>query len=71
MLACVGVSVIAAIVFKDALYSVLRWIDMLAPKPGLSGLLLLVLSPVVFLLLAALVRWVVAGFRPDGTLSRP
>ena len=71
VLGCAGLGVIAAVVFKDALYSVLRWVDMLAPKPGLSGLLLLALAPVAFLLLAALMRWILVGFGPDETLPRP
>jgi hypothetical protein len=44
------------------LLSTLLWIEMLFPKPGLSGVALLALSPIGFLLAASLVRWVVDGF---------
>lgn len=47
---------------NDLLHGFLPWIDRLAPKPGLSGLLLLALSPVIFLALASIVAWVLAGF---------
>ena len=35
----------------------LRWIDFLAPKPGLSGLFLLGLLPFGFVLLCVVVEW--------------
>lgn len=58
-----GVAVVIALLagaeFVDA---VLRWIDRLAPKPGLSGLALLFLSPVAFLMLLGLVEWILNGF---------
>lgn len=40
------------------LLALIKWIDFLAPSPGLGGIVLLGLSPVAFLLLAYLVRWV-------------
>ena len=41
----------------------LRAVDFLAPKPGLSGLLLVFLAPFAFLLLLALGAWTVADMR--------
>ena len=43
----------------------LRWVEHLAPRPGLSGLVLLLLSPAAFLTVAFVVAWVAAGFRDD------
>lgn len=41
----------------------LRAVDFLAPKPGLSGLLLVFLAPFGFLLAIALGAWAMAGIR--------
>ena len=50
--------------FCDFIGDALRFVDMLAPKPGLSGLLLLALSPVAFLALLFLGQWIIDGFHP-------
>ena len=58
-----GVAVVVVpTVFSEPVYAALRWVDRLAPMPGLSGLALLVLSPVAFLLLLAVIEWVLQGF---------
>ncbi len=51
------------VVFHAQVDALLKWVDLLAPKPGLSGVALLVLSPAAFLLVAAIVHWVVHGIR--------
>ncbi len=45
-----------------AIATVLQWTEGRASRPGLSGLVLLLMSPIAFLALAYLVRWVVDGF---------
>tara|TARA_A100001037_G_scaffold250613_1_gene233749 strand:+ start:96 stop:368 length:273 start_codon:yes stop_codon:yes gene_type:complete len=57
------IACVLAIFFAFAtIESVLRWIDLLFPKPGLSGIVLVLLSPVLFLLVAAGLRWAWEGF---------
>ena len=51
--------------------AVLRWFDHLAPKPGLSGLALLALAPVLFLIVVAIGRWVSAGFARQNGRGTP
>jgi len=63
----------AVISFSLALYVVLsttggamlrflRWFDFLAPVPGLSGIAILAVSPVIFLLFVFVAHWVFTGF---------
>lgn len=49
----------------------LHWVDHLAPKPGISGLLLLALSPVAFLVVVFILRWIAKGFKAptDGAVT--
>ena len=54
--------VLLLVVCREPVHAALGWIDRLAPKPGLSGLALVVLSPVAFLALLGAVEWVLAGF---------
>ena len=51
--------------------AVLRWFDHLAPKPGLSGLALLALAPVLFLIVVAIGRWVSVGFARENGRGTP
>ena len=60
------VGVLTAPVLHQQAQAFLPWFDRLAPKPGLSGLLLLGLSPILFLAAASLVAWVWAGFANRG-----
>ena len=43
--------------WTELLKALLRWIDFLAPKPGLSGLFLLGLLPFGFVALCVIVEW--------------
>ncbi|MEM7406219.1 MAG: hypothetical protein AAF458_13045 [Pseudomonadota bacterium] len=47
----------------------LRWFDHLAPMPGLSGLVLLALAPIGFLVFVAALRWVLTGFRAPAPVA--
>jgi len=62
LIALVGLAVIASIT-SGAASELLRAVDFLAPKPGLSGLLLVFLAPFGFLLALALVAWAITGIR--------
>ena len=48
---------------SDAAVSLLRAVDFLAPKPGLSGLVLVFLSPIGFIGVVALGAWALRGAR--------
>ena len=51
------VSSLLVIIFRSEVIKVwLRWIEFLSNVPGLSGLLLLMLSPVIFLLVCLAVK---------------
>jgi hypothetical protein len=41
----------------------MRWLEFISPMPGLSGLALLFLVPVFFLVANVAVSWIVLGFR--------
>lgn len=56
--ALAALGVVAHVWLKDLLH----WFDFLSPVPGLSGLALLALFPVLVLALFFGVTWVVAGF---------
>ncbi len=43
----------------------LRWFDWLSAAPGLSGLAILIVSPLVVLLILYAVHWVYIGFAGD------
>jgi hypothetical protein len=43
--------------------NMMHWVEFLSPMPGLSGLALLFLVPVFFLVAILVVSWVVLGFR--------
>ena len=59
-IACLVVSLVTSllvIIFRSEVIKVwLRWIEFLSNVPGLSGLLLLMLSPVIFLLVCLAVK---------------
>ena len=59
--ACVVV-LFALSAFREPVFAALGWIERFAPKPGLSGLALLLLSPVAFLLVLTMVEWILNGF---------
>ena len=46
--------------WSELFKSLLKWIDYLAPSPGLSGLLLLGMLPLGFVLLCVLAEWLLA-----------
>ena len=46
---------------SDGAIQLLKAVDFLAPKPGLSGILLVFLAPVGFMLVVALGAWAVSG----------
>ena len=51
------VTSLLVIIFRSEVIKVwLRWIEFLSNVPGLSGLLLLILSPVIFLLVCLAVK---------------
>lgn len=52
---------------KEPLQRFLKWLDFLSAAPGLSGLALLVVIPVVFLAALIIAQWVILGFKkkPD------
>lgn len=56
-------AIVIAAIASGAASELLRAVDFLAPKPGLSGLLLVFLAPVGFLLVLALGVWLAAGVR--------
>lgn len=47
----------------DLLGKFLRWLDWLAPVPGLSGLLILAFFPITCLVVLLVLGWVFEGFR--------
>jgi hypothetical protein len=51
-------------VANSGIQVVLRWIDMLSPVPGLSGVAIIILFPAATLLVFVLVNWVCVGFEP-------
>jgi hypothetical protein len=53
---------IGVVLGAGPIVAVLHWLDLLFPKPGLGGVVLLMLSPVAFLALAHTVQWVCDGF---------
>ena len=65
------ITFLIAIVALSATYGIwiewaratLHWVDHLAPKPGISGLLLLALSPAAFLIVVFILRWIARGFK--------
>jgi len=61
---CLATGVLFHVPINDALGAFLRWFDLLAPKPGLSGLLILAAFPIGFLLAAYAAHWVITGFQP-------
>jgi len=43
--------------------AMMHWVEFLSPMPGLSGLALLFLVPVFFLVATLAVSWIVLGFK--------
>ena len=71
-LAIIIVLALATVLFisSGAASEFLRAIDFLAPKPGLSGLFLVFLAPVGFMLVVALGAWLVRGLRARRELRK-
>ena len=61
--ACAATGYVVLALLWEELQSLLRWIDWLAPRPGLSGIALLALSPIAFMVLVAIAHWVNLGFK--------
>lgn len=66
-LGLVGAGIAATYLLGDCWLVLLKVIDFLVPKPGLSGLFLLGLLPFGFVLLSLLIEWVWRGYKGDVT----
>jgi hypothetical protein len=47
---------------SGALWNFLKWLEFLSPVPGLSGVAILAVGLMVFLLFVIVIHWVVVGF---------
>lgn len=59
-----ALTALAVVSFDEAFEAAIRWVDHLFPKPGLGGVAMVAVMPVVFMLGALIVRWVIRGFMP-------
>ncbi|MDP6705516.1 MAG: hypothetical protein QF893_04150 [Alphaproteobacteria bacterium] len=55
---------------SDALWDFLKWFEFLSPVPGLSGVTILAVSMVIFLLFVFVIQWVVTGFAEQSEEQR-
>jgi|GEM_PF-1460629 hypothetical protein len=61
--ACAGLFFLTFSGQHNVFRNMMHWVEFLSPMPGLSGLALLFLVPVFFLVAILVVSWVVLGFR--------
>ena len=62
---CTAIAVVVAVtspMWMMAMRALLHWFDHLAPKPGMSGLLLLAVAPFAFIILVWIGKWILSGF---------
>ena len=62
-LSCAGLFVLMFAGENNIFRAMMRWLEFISPMPGLSGLALLFLVPVFFLVANLAVSWIVLGFR--------
>jgi hypothetical protein len=61
--ACAGFFVLIFAGEHNIFRAMMHWLEFISPMPGLSGLALLFLVPVFFLVANVAVSWIVLGFR--------
>ena len=61
--ACVGSALLLFGGEHNIFQAMMRWLEFISPMPGLSGLALLFLVPVFFLIANLAVSWIVLGFK--------
>ena len=62
---------LAFVIFDDGIQGFLKWIEFLAPAAGLSGLGLVFMVPVFFLMAVFAGGWIHAGFKQDAETRTP
>jgi len=60
---CAGLFFLAFGGEHNTFRAMMHWVEFISPMPGLSGLALLFLVPVFFLVATLVVSWIILGFK--------